>query len=504
MITRAPCSIHLIYRLIFEQSGCLHSSLRPADMHAIKYASKAVTAGIGIASEAVVEIKHRRKSGDAQNGRLEDDNNDDPESDLEIDEEEWTLDEAATEFQGLEPQESHDEKLEPDSDDKIAATFVANHGAMKDGETHARLPQPVILPQRRPKSAARGFIRAYAPILGAAGIDQQTFMDFLNSFDKSSKASPVFDVVNLAALGVGLIPSPITGLTMGVSIAVQFASNTGKEIQSRYRRNTYLDTVNRELFMPRGLYCMIMAFKPDNPYDRILKLDINAPTSGAPSAAADSSPDGNQDAASETLVKELSPTSAPKIRSKMKKLRLNAGSSSGEASLPEGAPLVYPALETADGAPLESTRSNGFRTSPAFLDSYLDRRAQARWAAQHPSSQLAGMAPPSEKKFVNRFSDPNHPIHSGTIIGPLTGGRFDPVADLRAKHAVWRARRKGIELNEQEIWNARMGRSTATGPIGRILRRDVLYMIVTNLPSEAEMEAANASLKEVDGKARDS
>ncbi|KIV78293.1 hypothetical protein PV11_10022 [Exophiala sideris] len=470
-------------------------------MHAIKYASKAVTAGIGVASEAVAEVKNRRKSSvDQQNDHLEGaekDGKEDDESDMEIDEEEWTLDEAAAEFQGLELQESEDEKLGPDADDKIAASFFANHNIPKAGETHTRLSQPVILPQRRPKSAARGFIRAYAPVLESAGIDQQLFMDFLNTFDKASKASPVFDVVNLAALGIGLIPSPITGLTMGVSIAIQFASNTGKELQQRVRRNTYLDTVNRELFMPRGLYCMIMAFKPDNPYDPVLGLNINATSSNGALTAADATPNGDQYAASETLVKELSPTQAPKVRSRMKNLRLNAGTTSGEASLPEGAPLVYPALETADGTPLGKKGSNGIRTTPAFLDSYLDRRAQARWAAQHPDSQLAGMNPPSEKKFVNRFSDPNHPIHSGTIIGPLTGGRWDPVADLRAKHAIWRARRKGVELSEAEIWNARMGRSTATGVVGRILQQDVLYMIVTNLPTEAEMKAANESLEEV-------
>ncbi|KAI1621401.1 hypothetical protein EDD37DRAFT_696830 [Exophiala viscosa] len=459
-------------------------------MHVISYASKAVTAGIGVASEAVVEIKNRRKSSvDQQNGHCEGDDKDlkdDSESDMDIDEEEWTLDEAATEFQGFEPQQSPDDKMGPDADDKSAAFLVANHSVPKAGETHTRLPQPheVSSAPTHPSSSLQGSTNNCS-------------WDFLNSFDKASKASPVFDVVNLAALGVGLIPSPITGLTMGVSIAIQFASNTGKELQSRVRRNTYLDTVNRELFMPRGLYCMIMAFKPDSPYDPILGLNINARASDGVLTAADATPDGDQYAASDTLVKELSPTQTPKIRSRMKKLRLNAGTTTGEASLPEGAPLVYPALETADGTPLGKKGSNGIRTTAAFLDSYLDRRAQARWAAQHPDSQLASMNPPSEKKFVNRFSDPNHPIHSGTIIGPLTGGKWDPVADLRAKRAIRRARRRGVELSEAEIWNARMGRSTATGVVGRILQRDVLYMIVTNLPTEAEMRAANESLEEV-------
>lgn len=479
-------------------------------MHAIKYASKGITAGIGAASEVVADIKNKRAGKDDEIvseglDKVDDDDDSIASEDLDDDEAEWALDEATAEMETNEQQYDQAPDTNLESADGIASSFLTAHSLGKSSRHLTPLPQPVILPQRRPKTLSRGFVRGYAPILDeCTGIDQKTFIDFLESFDKASKASPVFDVVNLAALGVGLIPSPITGLTMGVSIAVQFASNTGKEIQSRFRRNTYLDNINEQLFKPRGLYCMIMTFKPDNPFDRVVEVnvsDVKSDMSSITSLSPAQSQGGNHDATSVALSKSISPSSDNKLRQKLKKMRLTSGASTGELSLLESAPLVYPAIDAIDDAASagHSDQSSGkkqnvFKSSSIFLDSYLDRRAQARWAAQHPSSKLASMAPPSEKKFVNRFADPNHPVHSGTIIGPLTGGRFDPVADLRAKHAQWRARRRGVELTEEEVWNARMGRSTAVGRLGRILRRDVLYMIITNMPSEEEIKETNETL----------
>lgn len=50
-----------------------------------------------------------------------------------------------------------------------------------------RLPQPIVIPQRRPGSRQRGFMRAYAPSLGThANLDQQTFFKFLSDFDRAA------------------------------------------------------------------------------------------------------------------------------------------------------------------------------------------------------------------------------------------------------------------------------------------------------------------------------
>ena len=49
-----------------------------------------------------------------------------------------------------------------------------------------RMHCPVVIPQRRPGSKTRGFIRAYAPMLSDYDIDQETFLTLLKSFQKAS------------------------------------------------------------------------------------------------------------------------------------------------------------------------------------------------------------------------------------------------------------------------------------------------------------------------------
>jgi hypothetical protein len=55
-----------------------------------------------------------------------------------------------------------------------------------------RLPCPVIIPQRRPNNKERGFIRAYAPALLECGIDEATFLNFIDSLNQATKVSPPF------------------------------------------------------------------------------------------------------------------------------------------------------------------------------------------------------------------------------------------------------------------------------------------------------------------------
>jgi len=52
-----------------------------------------------------------------------------------------------------------------------------------------RLPCPVIIPQRRPENQERGFIRAYAPALLECGIDEATFINFIDSLNQAVKVS---------------------------------------------------------------------------------------------------------------------------------------------------------------------------------------------------------------------------------------------------------------------------------------------------------------------------
>lgn len=50
-----------------------------------------------------------------------------------------------------------------------------------------RLPCPVIIPQRRPGSKSRGFVRAYAPVMERCGVGQDVFLKFRDDWVTASK-----------------------------------------------------------------------------------------------------------------------------------------------------------------------------------------------------------------------------------------------------------------------------------------------------------------------------
>ena len=114
----------------------------------------------------------------------------DPIESGEIDEDEayWALDEAAA----LEDPSSTvlDEKPEGDEPKadvhNLVQKFLTAHPA-PPYVSMGPLECPVIIPQRRPHTKARGFVRAYAPALEDAGIDQGTWMEFLKIFHKSQQ-----------------------------------------------------------------------------------------------------------------------------------------------------------------------------------------------------------------------------------------------------------------------------------------------------------------------------
>ena len=126
---------------------------------------------------------------------------------------EWTLDDVETELteetRAVNPADSNPTPPKPEDQ---AVTFINDHeNDLQHSSSGTRpIPQAVLIPQRRPGNRQRGFIRAYAPILNEyAGINQDMFMDFLSDFDKASKSSPIFDVINMACFGIGMVPSTI-------------------------------------------------------------------------------------------------------------------------------------------------------------------------------------------------------------------------------------------------------------------------------------------------------
>ena len=140
---------------------------------------------------------------------------------VERDEADWALDEVTS-----------DTEDRADSDEN---KIQRHHSTLAKGkvdiskykEPDHKLPFPIILPQRRPGTKARGFVRAYAPALEIPGIDQDMFLGFLKEFHKAAQASPIFDVIMIATAITGTYPDIMVGLAVQ---AVQIAAAIGQEI----------------------------------------------------------------------------------------------------------------------------------------------------------------------------------------------------------------------------------------------------------------------------------
>ncbi|ROW11876.1 hypothetical protein VPNG_05023 [Cytospora leucostoma] len=387
-----------------------------------------------------------------------------------------------------------------------------------------RIPCPVIIPQRRPRNKDRGFVKGYAPVLDECGVGQDVFLKFLKDWLAASKVRSVFtksaiqtdpwiDVLFIAAGVVGMVPEVASQV---VGTVVQVVAGTAKELQSRTRRNTFLDRVNQELFMPRGLYAMVMAFKDVVPGEQ-----PRGPLSKLAGAVGKQLFSSQRLDINQTVAKYSKPDSElTKTKKGLQNIRLFSGKTYGEIELPEAAELVYPALDRAAQADLEQEGRGKSAEDEKIMDKwkgagkwvqdYLDRKAQASWEAEHQGSALT--VPSSARPgFASRYSDPNHPANSGSLISLLTGGAVNPGARRQERRAAkWAGRDARREYRDQR----RMARGKAprgprqtrlkpngkrrkSGIIKKILQQDVLYLLIVNLPTEEEVQESVANLERV-------
>ncbi|KFY01473.1 hypothetical protein V490_00897 [Pseudogymnoascus sp. VKM F-3557] len=239
------------------------------------------------------------------------------------------------------------------------------------------LSYPVVIPQRRPENKSRGWSRAYAPALEDCGIDQETFLLFIESFNRESQSSPYLDAVNVAALGVGFAPglAPII-----VSTALPIAVNYAKQSQTNHKTKTYLDKMNDELFVPHGLFAMVMTYKPEQSGAIINTNSISS--------------------------SQLQDTAANRFENP-ENIRAQG------FQMPEASPLIF----FEKGSLPTDRPSNRLDKITDFVSDYHDRRAQALFAQSNPNSPLAGPAP----KFGNRFADPTSTNNNGSLLSTVSG-----------------------------------------------------------------------------------
>lgn len=152
---------------------------------------------------------------------------------LDATERQWELDETQSELLTTESETSSSPSPVQDDAD-LATKFASNHPlpSQLDQTSLSRLELPVILAQRRPKDRTRGFIRGYAPVLENVGIDQTTWLEFLDTFDKSIQSSPWIQAINLAGLTGSLVP---LGASIAISVAITMTIKMVADAQTKQR-----------------------------------------------------------------------------------------------------------------------------------------------------------------------------------------------------------------------------------------------------------------------------
>lgn len=478
--------------------------------------------------EAVVVTDEELRKVDVKMSELDVDSEYDFSSE-EDDEQDWANDEAVNP-PAYEEVPAYGHVVKPDvkrsvSVGTLVSQVVPEYSPSAEMVNTTRLPYPVIIPQRRPGTKGRGFVNAYAPVLEASGIDQTTFLTFLDNFHTASQASPVFDALVVAANIAGMVPSVIA---MAVNISIQVAAGTAKEIQTRHRTNTYLDAINKELFMPKGLYAMIVIYRSDdnsrsqrlrkgasNGYDDDdVEIGVESYDMMTMKAIARYAPNSSS---------STSPTNTSAFKARMKTLRTASGTSNGETGMPTTcAPLIFPFSNNApnpsqlsptisptisrtpssqdvDASSSSSSSStaaqkqpNKFKRAGAFIADYADRRAQANYIAKDPDSVLASNTP--VPVFRSRYADPNSKASNGHLVNFVTGGAVNLESIQQRKQ-----RRREERRAEEMRGGGRRGRgeSRRKGPVGlvlspvkKVLKKDVMYLVVVNMPSESEMREA--------------
>ena len=443
--------------------------------------AKALSGGIGLATEAYAAHK-RSKSPQPEPQQLQDpptappstlapppyDGQADSNSDSSLsgsdspraddDEDSWLLDETQAQLTTV---PKPDPSLTAVKDiDGIVTAFTRLHPPPPTYtpdpiRTNPLLPHPVIIPQRRPGSKHRGFVRAYAPILANASITQSTFLDFLTGFDAAINNSGYFHAANLATAAsvlsytVAVAPSVVVHFS---ALAVHISIETGRRLYMSKSTNGYLEKMNESLFRPRGLYAMLMTYKPEKAGQAGEVVDVNAITTRAVAERAE----GDRS-----------------------KFRATSGKTKGASQMPEAAALVFPGIEEAG----EEETQNAFKKATGFLGDYGDRRAQAKFKERNPETGQLNVGKEEKVEFASRFADPNHAVNQGGLVSLVSGGKVQGRRGRRAGGGLLERRRGGVQTDAL----GKQYRNSVLGSAKRGLSEDVMYLIVVDMPSEEEL-----------------
>ncbi|KAF4780557.1 hypothetical protein HER10_EVM0012864 [Colletotrichum scovillei] len=302
----------------------------------------------------------------------------------------------------------------------LASAFIKRHplkttGSSEDGQ---RLSLPVLVPQRRPEKRARGFIRAYAPMLVDVKINQDTFLDFIDTLNKSLEPNPWISAVNLAGFAGEALPDPASLL---FGFAVEAATEAVMEGQSLFCSNKFLNCVNADFFIPRGLVCLVVTWQPDNDCDQVATNFVEEVDT------LQTKPD---------LKREISDVAAGKKKPSegWQELKTQMGDlmkpTRGDFKWPEPAPLIFPDVKsTPKKGDVEAKKKNAWDRMEDWINNHSDKRAQASWIDENKNHPRMNLMP--QPKFKSRYADPNHQVSSGDLVSLVTGGRWRLATDTK-------------------------------------------------------------------------
>lgn len=227
--------------------------------------SKLVGGGIGFAKEYQADRK-ARKDGETSQPDAESSHNqeeyqeDEDDQDDEVDDENWAQDLDAAQ---LEATPTNDSAGDGFDEGKWIDTFIKSHPPPSAFRPEQPLSMPVIIPERRPGFKTRGFVRAYAPVLQEAGIDEKTWIELLKGFEKSIGQHKWFHVANLAVAVAEKVRTVVEGISIiakFVTMAIHLSIEAGRRSYMNVQQNKFLDRLNDDFFKPRGLYCLIVKY----------------------------------------------------------------------------------------------------------------------------------------------------------------------------------------------------------------------------------------------------
>lgn len=268
--------------------------------------------------------------------------------------------------------------------------------------------------------------------------------------------------------------------------------------------------MNKEFFNPKGLCCVVMTWRPDSGQSHEV---VSIASTVASSMDSYSSGIAN-------------------------KFKSSSGKTYGDFALPEAAPLIFPPSNDHVLAEEATGLKQSLSKKKDFIDNYYDKRAQSEFVSYSQSSCRFWLClirtnrinqtndnpdnilnQQQKPQYSSRYADPNDPSNNGSLISLVSGGYVKPPRFLQGVGGRDRVAREGrggrggrggragIDgdgarkgrglVSTKPVSSARnfflkqvRTRLTQTLLSANLESKDILYLMVVNMPTEAEFNQA--------------